>query len=48
MKQVDWARVAERVACNRPGRVYKRAVRHVLEEWKVALDAAAATVESDG
>lgn len=47
MKQVDWARVAERVACNRPGRVYKRAVQRVLEDWQEALDAAA-TVESDG
>ena len=47
MKQVDWARVAERVACNRAGRVYKRAVQRVLEDWQEALDAAS-TVESDG
>lgn len=45
MKQVDWHRVAERVACNRPGRVYKRAVQRILEDWQEALDAAA--VDSD-
>ena len=40
MKQVDWNRVAERVACNRPGRDYKRAVQRALEEWQEKLDAA--------
>ncbi|KAL8839303.1 MAG: hypothetical protein Q9176_004483 [Flavoplaca citrina] len=38
MKQVDWDRVAKRVACNRSGRVYKRAVQGVLEGWQQGLD----------
>ena len=38
MKQVDWDRVAKRVACNRSGRVYKRAMEGVLEGWEEGLD----------
>ncbi|KAL9629799.1 MAG: hypothetical protein Q9204_005071, partial [Flavoplaca sp. TL-2023a] len=38
MKQIDWDRVAKRVACNRSGRVYKRAVEGVLEGWQEGLD----------
>ncbi|KAL8875922.1 MAG: hypothetical protein Q9192_008963 [Flavoplaca navasiana] len=37
MKQVNWGRVAKRVACNRSGRVYKRVVQGVLEGWEERL-----------
>ncbi len=39
MKQIDWNTVARRVACNRPPRIYRRAVQSVLVDWQKALAA---------
>ncbi|KAL9009773.1 MAG: hypothetical protein Q9180_009367 [Flavoplaca navasiana] len=48
MKQVDWDRVAERVACNRSGRVYRRAVEGLLDGWQEGLEVEVGVGESEG
>ena len=47
MKMVSWDKVAKGVACNRSGRVYKRAVQRVLEGWVEELDGEVGTVKGD-
>ncbi|KAL9576910.1 MAG: hypothetical protein Q9203_007637 [Teloschistes exilis] len=38
MQQMDWKLVTQHVACNRPARVYERAVERVFDAWMEEID----------